>query len=375
MSARPVKHYNKWRIRWIDAGGKRRSATFDSHREAEVSLLRNQLEAEEIRRGIRESVQPDRTFAEIAVQWIDHRAAHKRSGKSDVSIINRHLRPVFGEYRLLEVTVARVDAFKTELLTRVGPKTVHNILTLLVAMLNYAVDLGWIAKAPRIRKPKIVHNPNDYRYLRTDGEIRRFLRSARAEGESVFTMYATAIYTGMRAGELAGLRWSCVNFDQRLITVQASYDGPTKAGDVRYVPILDALLPALRAWRLKHPGDLVFANAAGSMHGPSARIFQEVLHRVLASGGFATTCDRQGRTRRYLTFHGLRHTFASQWMMKGGDIFKLQRIGGWKSFEMVQRYAHLAPHAFEADWGRMGGGLPDGDVTGGTVPLRRVEEG
>ena len=63
-----------------------------------------------------------------------------------------------------------------------------------------------------------------------------------------------------------------------------------------------------------------------------------------------------------MTFHGFRHTFASHWVMNGGDLFKLQQIGGWKSHAMVQRYAHLAPHAFEG----IGGGLvnvPDARLT------------
>jgi hypothetical protein len=60
-------------------------------------------------------------------------------------------------------------------------------------------------------------------------------------------------------------------------------------------------LPILRAWRLRHPGRLVFTNEAGGMCGPSARIFQEVLHRVLAAAGFndlhvsaGATGDRPG---------------------------------------------------------------------------------
>lgn len=68
---------------------------------------------------------------------------------------------------------------------------------------------------------------------------------------SMFVFYATAIYTGCRAGELAALEWPDVDFDRRLITVQRSFDGPTKSDRVRYVPILDPLLPVLRAWRLK----------------------------------------------------------------------------------------------------------------------------
>lgn len=153
----------------------------------------------------------------------------------------------------------------------------------------------------------------------------------------------------MRAGELAGLRWADVNWGERLITVQRSFRGPTKAGDVRYVPILDALLPTLRAWRLRSPGTLVFPNRDGQMLLPSSRVFQEVLHRVLVRGGF-----RGEDGRRYLRFHDLRHTFASHWMMGGGDLFKLQKILGHKSVQMTMRYAHLAPAAFCEDYGRMG---------------------
>jgi integrase len=70
---------------------------------------------------------------------------------------------------------------------------------------------------------------------------------------------------------------------------------------------------------------------------------------MLERAGFAPT-EVGGKLRRHMTFHGFRHTFASHWVMNGGELFKLQQIGGWKSHAMVQRYAHLAPHAFEGDW-------------------------
>jgi integrase len=94
-------------------------------------------------------------------------------------------------------------------------------------MLNVALDLGWIERAPRIRKPRVRIFSADYSYLRTDDEVRRFLAAARGEGENVFALYATAVYTGLRAGELAGLHWDDVDFERRLITVQRSFDGPS----------------------------------------------------------------------------------------------------------------------------------------------------
>ena len=59
-----------------------------------------------------------------------------------------------------------------------------------------------------------------------------------------------------------------------------------------------------------------------------------------------------------IRFHDLRHTFASHWMLKGGDLYRLQKILGHKSIAMTQRYAHLSPDAFQQDWGRFGDFTP-----------------
>jgi integrase len=96
------------------------------------------------------------------------------------------------------------------------------------------------------------------------------------------------------------------------------------------VPILNALLPIIRAWRLKNPLSLVFPNERGAMQGESARVFQEVLQRVLDRAGFPRR--KVGtKERHYIVFHDTRHTFASHWVMDGGDLFRLQKILGHQS--------------------------------------------
>ncbi|HVZ35110.1 MAG TPA: site-specific integrase, partial [Polyangiaceae bacterium] len=210
-------------------------------------------------------------------------------------------------------------------------------------------------------------------YLRNEEEVQRFLRAARElEGELTFVLYLTAVRTGMRAGELAGLEWGDIDFEQRLIMVQRSFDGPTKSGHARPVPILDALLSDLRAWKLRHPGKLVFTNRDGNMLAPSGRVFQEVLHRVLERAGFPSSTSSGDRVRHYITFHGLRHTFASHWMMRGGNIFKLQKILGHQSTAMTERYAHLSPNLFAEDYARMGSG--GATQPGEVIPLSRAAE-
>jgi integrase len=105
---------------------------------------------------------------------------------------------------------------------------------------------------------------------------------------------------------------------------------------------------------------------------PSSRVFQETLHRVLEAAQFPKV-QRNRQERRYITFHGLRHTFASHWAMKGGDLFKLQKIRGHQSVQMTMRYAHLAPDAFRDDYARLGAYQ---DLNGAEViPLRSSGSG
>lgn len=353
--ATPIRHRGKWRIRWIDAEGKRRSEVFADYNDAKRALRAREVEADEIRAGTRAKRPEDRTFAELCDHWLETRGAAKRSAKDDRSICRR-LREFFGDARLLrEIGVEDVDAYVDEH-DDLSPKTLANHVTLLITMMNYAAEFRepWVLRVPRFKKPKIVALGRNYSYLRTSEEVDRFLRAAKEEGDAIHMLYLTALATGMRAGELAGLEWPDVNLDGRLIMVQRSFSGPTKSGHARPVPILDMLLGDLRAWRVRHAGRLVFTNRDGRMLEKSARAFQEILHRVLDRAGFPSDAKANGRVRRYVTFHGLRHTFASHWMMRGGDVFKLQQILGHQSMAMTLRYAHLAPHAFAEDYGRFG---------------------
>ncbi|MCB1153830.1 site-specific integrase, partial [bacterium] len=203
-------------------------------------------------------------------------------------------------------------------------------------------------RLPKVSKPKPYRQ--NFAYLKNDNQIRAFLESAKDHGEGPHAFFATAIFTGMRAGELFGLRWADVDLERRLITVRRSFDKPTKSGHVRHVPILDVLYPVLRSWRLQNANDLVFPNAAGNMHTPSPRLVKETFPAILKTAKLPP-----------MRFHDLRHTFASQWVMRGGDLFKLQKILGHADQQMVQRYAHLAPEAFDSDRNIFGTDAPQAD--------------
>lgn len=357
-SATPRRHRDKWRIRWIDENGKRRSEVFDDYDDALFRLREYQTEVAQMRRGLRPLRAPDKTVGDLCDHWLATRNLEKRNPGDDISIIKVHIRPALGHLFIRDLNNSHISKFKADRahLSRV---TRNNLLTLLVAMLREAhEELQWITRVPKIRKYKVPRVPVNFSYLKTEGEIRRFLAAAREMNEQLHAIYATAIYSGMRQGEIAMLEADDVDFDRRLITVSRSFNGPPKNGEPRVVPLLTPLLGVLRAEVLKSPCTLVFPNSRNRPHGKSARVFQEKLNLVLKDAGFPHRVPGSGE-RGYIVFHDLRHTFASHWMMSGGNIFKLKNILGHQSIEMTERYSHLAPGAYADDLDRLGTGIPE----------------
>jgi integrase len=132
-----------------------------------------------------------------------------------------------------------------------------------------------------------------------------------------------ALHTGMRSGEIRNLQWRDLAFDTGFLIVRDS-----KNGETRHVPMDSTVIALLRKWPRTEGSEFVFTNAAGGRIGWLQHGFRKALGRAGLSD---------------LHFHDLRHTFASQWMMAGGDLYVLKSILGHKSIAMTQRYAHLSP--------------------------------
>ena len=362
MKQEPTPYRGKWRIRWTDENGDRQSETYGERKDAKLALNRHLVEVEETKRGLRRVGVPNKSLDDLCKHWMATRAKGKRSADKDEMHIRVHLKPHFDKQTLVrKITTVDVERFKADRVERLSKKTINLSLGLFKAMMREAVDIGWLIQLPRIKLYRLPLWEQDFKYLRNRDELDRFLRIAlETEGKAIFALYATAVYAGLRAGELAGLHWTNILLDRRLIVVHNSYTGITKSGDVRHVPILDPLLPVLREWRVLIGGrGLVFPNQAGNMMDKDARPFREVLHRVLRAAELP---------KGYITFHSLRHTFASHWMMNGGDLFKLQKILGHKSVQMTLRYAHLSPDAYQADYNLFGDAAPG---EGKVVPLKK----
>jgi len=354
-SAQPQKlPSGKYRIRWFDHEHRRCSSVFATLQEATAALEARRTESRRIRAGLQAPPPQDRTFAVLSEYWLQHRAPEKRSRKDDESILRRHLNPAFGSELLRSIGVAEIDAFKQKKVQQLSPKTVANILILLGTMLRLAVELGWLAQTPPIKKPRVSPDAErDPPALKDKNEIERFLTAAEklpgpkdARQRMPAILYRTAVYTGMRAGELAGLRWSDVNLEKKAIRVRRSYAGTTKTrASQRLVPIGKSLLTHLLKWRAicpKSAEGLVFPNRVGKMLEPCSRVFQETFHAALVKAGLEQ--DAAPRGPDSLHFHSLRHSFARYFRQQGGSLEHLIEILGHTSREMTLHYAGLGKY-------------------------------
>jgi integrase len=345
---KPIKHHNGWRVRWIEYG-ERKSLTFTDKISAKQAA--DEINRQQINVRLAGIAKPKLSFTEFTDYWLKNHASMKRSFKDKESIVRAHLRPAFGETLISKISGESISLFTYEKLKSHSPKTVANILTELRTILNTAKKLEWIDRVPYIQHPKLT-DQGDYRWLKSKDDIKIFLESAKTEGPLVYSFYKTTIATGLRAGELAGLKRDDIDFKNNIIHVRRSFDGPTKPGKTRVVPLLSNLHLDLEKWLKSHDNEFVFFNARGSQFKESSRIYQEIFKRVLAKGKFPKV-QYHGKLKYYICFHDLRHTFASHWVMNGGDIFKLQKILGHANISMTMKYAHLTPNAFAQDLNRI----------------------
>ena len=196
-------------------------------------------------------------------------------------------------------------------------------------------------------------------------------------------LFATAVYTGLRKGELAGLRKCYLDLHNQLLVVARAYERETtKGGHTDVIPISTNLLPYLAESIAAAPGALVFPRPDGTILSHNSP-FEEVLRRALAHAGIVEGYNHVCRSQncghrqlendaelrrcpndnrklwlqaivRKILFHDLRHTTASLLMMRGANPVAVQRIMRHSDPKIATEvYGHLAPGYLQAEANRL----------------------
>lgn len=276
----------------------------------------------------------DETVDEYLTSWLAGlTAGHRVKPKTAQSYSEcvARLRPELGAIRLQALRAVDIERAYATLLTTGGrrgtglhPRTVLHTHRALHTALASAERLGLVARnvARNVALPSIPAS-DSVDNVWTSDELRRFLESS-AE-EPLYPAFVLAATTGMRRGEVAALRWIDVDLDRALVRVEQSvipvggelvFSPPKTKKGVRQVSLDGGTIAVLRAHRRRQAERQL---AAGSAWVETGRVFTREdgshLHPDVLSKRFDRWVRRAGLPR--ITFHGLRHTWATMAMEKG----------------------------------------------------------
>ena len=204
----------------------------------------------------------------------------------------------------------------------VGIATKNRYISEIKAFLNFChQELGWIEKVPFLRTAKEPKRS----FMKLDKrEIKSLIDAAPRFMKPIILF---ALLTGLRQGNILGLRWAHVNFKNETISIEASEH---KSKDHVVTPLSADALALLKELQIASVSSYVFVNSAGNaMKELSHGTWKRIIRKANLDG---------------LRFHDLRHNWATNHVEAGTDLLALKELGGWKTLDMVQRYAHPSPN-------------------------------
>ncbi len=343
-----AKRRGKYVLDFYDQCGKRRWITLpDGTTKKEAKEALSEIE-KQVKHGTYMPVREVPTFLEVAEAWL----LSKESSLRDSTLeqyrghVKNHLNPFMGALKITQVTFDILEKFKTHALEMgVTPETLRKVFVTLNSILEHGVKGRYISHNPAIyvQRPK----GND---LSDEGEedgngvmnilqpngIRGLLDASSTGKDRV--LFMTAVLTGMRQGELLGLKWDDIDWDNCQIRVKRTYNHgkfypPKTKASKRKIDLAPELVHELKKWKLACPkGELtlVFPTSIGTPEsGDNIR-----------NRRFFPALERAGLDR--IRFHDLRHTYASLLIDQGENCKYVQVQMGHSSIKItMDTYGHL----------------------------------
>jgi len=261
-------------------------------------------------------------YREHYLPWCKGRhATYQKTKKYFLNLIPEWFRKL----KLCEISLKEVESYQSHLIRKgLSVDTCNKYISILKASMTKAYEWELISeeRLKSIRKVKLLKGEvKRLRYLNPD-EIKRLLEAC---DDYVYPIVFTALNTGMRKGEILGLRWKDIDLKNGLILLEK-----TKNQERREIPMNGSLRELFKRLftQRRLDTDYVFVNPeTGNRYYDLKRAFS----RALSKAGI-----------KDFRFHDLRHTFASQLVMAGVDIRTVQELLGHKKLSMTMRYSHLS---------------------------------
>ena len=332
--ARIFKKREEWWLDFRDAEGRRHREAVGpgaSHSLAKQVLAKRLNEVAE-NRYFPARVAMARKFEEVSAKFWELHGAHLKSNTW------RYMMPkfnsTFGHMKMGDIRAANIQKLYNEIAGRRTHSTARRYLTLLRLIFNKAKAWDdYVGENPCAGVKMGREANNRVRYL-TTLEIEKILGAANPR---LWPVVAIALLTGMRRGEILNLTWENIDLANRRLYILQS-----KSGLPRELPISPKLALVL---------DGISPKAHGLVVDLPVIMLRRLFSVALKGAGIAS-----------FRFHDLRHTFASHYVMAGGDLLTLSRLLGHTTTTMTLRYAHLAPDFLAAKVAAMESSIPVGEA-------------
>ncbi len=274
------------------------------------------------------------TFGEMAGAYFKFCETNRRAkGAAEKSRYENHLKGRFGNKRVKDISMSDIDRLRKTLSSKeLSPKSIAHTLTTSRTIINFGIKRKMCSDANPFKGIELPKLDNARQRFLTTEEMDRLLSELKERQlQNVYDLALLALHTGCRAGEAFGLRASDVNFSTGFVTYV-----DTKNSDIRHVPMTAAVRTMLkrRIAAGQGPSALVFRSTKGSEIGEMSHAFKRVCDDLFNEG----VEDRRYR----VTYHSLRHTFASHLAMGGENVFTIADLLGHRTLAMVKRYSHLS---------------------------------
>ncbi len=343
-----------WSYEFHFAGSRIRETTYLSSktaaRDAEQERRRQLAEGYS---GIRR--RKPKLFRQAAAEWL----ALKRSSLAPSSLrieklnLDLHLVPALGGVLASDIEASDVARYQER---RKKEKALNGTINLEVATLRAVLRRSglWAQLQPEVR---MLPERDDMGHaLSADEESRLLQAASQSRSRSLLPAILLALNTGLRRGELVGLRWSQVDLEGRRLTVGKS---KTKAGSGRRVPLNDRAFSALSAWvkqfPFRQPEHFVFPSEKYGEGGAVYDVNPEESAGTLKEAWEAAkrrTADKEKELPAVsCRWHDLRHSFATRLLERGQTLPILAALMGWSAattVRMAKRYGHLSSETLGA---------------------------
>jgi len=301
---------------------KPRCKSFDSKLEAEKWA--RDLEAQVDRFGAAPDTKilESTTLGQLLERYQREISPSKRGSVQEIQRLDVLRRHDLAYRTLIGLSQQDIASFRDERLQSVAPSTAVRELAILSHVLEVAIRDWGLPLARNV--VKLVRRPviRNERSRRLTGDEEQRLLDGCDTGQLPYlkTLLILAIETGMRRGELLGLRWSAISHNRRVITLAM-----TKNGSGREVPLSQRAFDALMDWKSRADVDqsTVFPMTPGAL--------EQAWRRLLIRSGI-----------KALRFHDLRHEGVSRLFERGLNMIEVSSISGHKELRMLKRYTHLS---------------------------------